>query len=208
MISDLPEGIVEIISRPNKSNCYQLNIPSFVGGDTHVTPDPHVTRGVTPRSPGGDAQVTSRGDAQVTQNRNGTVNEPSEEPNPPTPLTDSAFEKFWAAFPGRRKVDKKKCATWWSRHVKTGDVEKVMAGLESWKASPDWKKNGGEYVPMPYTWLNNERWEVVIVEGDPHAGEPPTWDNTEPDKETNLKGWQMWNQDRMVGAKPGWRKYT
>lgn len=94
-----------------------------------------------------------------------TVIEPSLNHNPPTPHVDddesiAAFILFWEIYPGRRKVDKKKCLRWWVNNVKPADRRPLMDGLNEWLASPEWKKNGGEFVPMPYTWLNNRRWET------------------------------------------------
>lgn len=45
------------------------------------------------------------------------------------------------------------------------NIEKVfpvmMQALGRQKASADWQKDGGQYIPLPTTWLNGERWEDV-----------------------------------------------
>lgn len=47
-VSSLVEqGLLEVRERPGTSNMYRI-----LGGDTHVTPDTHVTGGVTPTSGG------------------------------------------------------------------------------------------------------------------------------------------------------------
>lgn len=56
-------------------------------------------------------------------------------------------------------------------------IEKVfpvmMQALEKQKASADWQKANGQYIPNPSTWLNGERWEdVEQVEVQPPASGP------------------------------------
>ena len=34
-----------------------------------------------------------------------------------------------------------------------------MTALEAQKKSLQWSKEGGQYIPNPTTWLNQERWE-------------------------------------------------
>ena len=34
-----------------------------------------------------------------------------------------------------------------------------MTALDCQCKQPDWKKNGGQFIPHPSTWLNNRRWE-------------------------------------------------
>jgi hypothetical protein len=33
-----------------------------------------------------------------------------------------------------------------------------MNGLDASKNSKQWVKDGGQFIPHPTTWLNNERW--------------------------------------------------
>lgn len=70
------------------------------------------------------------------------------------------FSKFWKAYP--RKRDKAKAQR---AFLKIKNIEKVfpvmMQALEKQKASADWQKDGGQFIPYPTTWLNGERWEDV-----------------------------------------------
>jgi len=38
-----------------------------------------------------------------------------------------------------------------------------MTGLKRWKASEQWTKDGGRYIPHPTTWLNREGWNDAIA---------------------------------------------
>ena len=35
----------------------------------------------------------------------------------------------------------------------------MIVAIERQKKSNDWKKDNGQFIPLPYTWLNGERWE-------------------------------------------------
>jgi hypothetical protein len=90
-----------------------------------------------------------------------------------------------------------------SQKMTVNDAERIG----SWLKSQAWRSQ----IDLFTAEKERGAWEMA---GKPsgqtnglHAGEAPTWDNTEPDRESNPKGWAMWNQDRMVGAKVGWRKY-
>lgn len=71
-----------------------------------------------------------------------------------------AFLVFWEAYPAsHRKVGKADSWRVWRRH-KLGPprMDRLMAALEEDRASPDWVKNGGEFIPTPAAWLNKQRW--------------------------------------------------
>lgn len=71
---------------------------------------------------------------------------------------DAAFDSFWAAYP--RKVNKAAAKKAWEKAAKEKDVpSKIHAALIWQVVSPDWKKEGGKFIPHPSTYLNNRRWE-------------------------------------------------
>lgn len=43
------------------------------------------------------------------------------------------------------------------------DLATMMAGLTRWKASDQWTKNDGQFIPPPATWLNREGWNDAIT---------------------------------------------
>ena len=77
---------------------------------------------------------------------------------------EQKFEKFWEAYP--KKIAKKAVLQKW-KNLKVDDVlfESIMKGLEAWKQSQQWMKDGGQYIPNPTTFLNQERWNDEITEG-------------------------------------------
>lgn len=68
------------------------------------------------------------------------------------------FDKFWTEYP--RKVAKVKAKkTWESLKPTDGVFEDIMRALHRQKQSEQWRKDGGQYIPHPTTWLNQRRWE-------------------------------------------------
>lgn len=68
------------------------------------------------------------------------------------------FGTFWKAYP--RKIKKKKAYQVWMKLSPDKQlISEIMAGLENWRKSEEWKKNNGQYIPHPPTWLNDRRWE-------------------------------------------------
>lgn len=68
------------------------------------------------------------------------------------------FLRFWDSYP--RKVDKQKALKAWKKLSPDGALCRIIAAtLEEQKRSPQWRKDGGSYIPYPSTWLNGRRWE-------------------------------------------------
>lgn len=82
----------------------------------------------------------------------------------------SSFDLFWKAYP--RKQDKKTAALRWKNaKVTASRFKQVMAALEQDKASEQWTKERGRFVPLPATWINARRWEDEVgADGKPRAG--------------------------------------
>lgn len=82
----------------------------------------------------------------------------------------SRFALFWSSWPnGPRKTAKKQCLAKWISQGCEADADRVMAALEWFKASEQWVKDGGAFVPMPMTWLNRRSWEIEIPKGKPQS---------------------------------------
>lgn len=70
------------------------------------------------------------------------------------------FEAFWAAYPGPRRIDKADAFRRWKGILGRGvAVADLMAGLQAWRISADWRKDDGAYICAPSVWLNKQRWE-------------------------------------------------
>ena len=64
------------------------------------------------------------------------------------------FLQFWASYP--KKVGKDAALRTW--RTKKPPLDKCLATLRWQIISDQWKKEGGQYIPMPATWINQGRW--------------------------------------------------
>lgn len=76
------------------------------------------------------------------------------------------FESFWNAYP--RKQKKKETAKAFAKlGITKPQLETILEDLQNRKQSADWLKDGGQFIPLPTSYLNAERWNdepVVVVE--------------------------------------------
>lgn len=83
--------------------------------------------------------------------------EPSVNHHEPPILCDG-FAEFWNQYP--KKVAKPQALKAWKKIKPAGQIlADLMAALEKQKASADWRKDGGQFIPHPASWLNGRRWE-------------------------------------------------
>ncbi len=72
--------------------------------------------------------------------------------------TDVLFDRFWNAYP--KKKGKESARRAWDKLRPDVALCRVMAeALERQKRSREWRKEGGQFIPYPATWLNGRRWE-------------------------------------------------
>lgn len=71
---------------------------------------------------------------------------------------EQAFNEFWTLYP--KKVNKKGAFTSFKRikHLKE-ELPLILAAVERFKASKDWQKDNGQFIPHPQTFINQERWK-------------------------------------------------
>lgn len=94
-------------------------------------------------------------------------------PKPPKGRTDAEFAEFWNAYP--TKVGKQPARKAFDK-VKV-PVKTLVDAIERQKCSSQWSKDGGQYIPNPATWLNQQRWEDILPEA-----EKPSGMDTDPDQ--------------------------
>ena len=71
------------------------------------------------------------------------------------------FDMFWNAYP--RKIGKQKCINWFQQHkVDTNLVNKMINAINNQKATEQWLKDAGRFIPHPYTWLNRGGWDDEV----------------------------------------------
>ena len=83
-------------------------------------------------------------------------------------LFESEFDRFWAEYP--RKVAKSKAKAAFEKVMQKGvSIEALLGALRIQKLSTQWTKDGGQFIPHPTTWLNQERWEDEVDGGSNHG---------------------------------------
>lgn len=78
--------------------------------------------------------------------------------NPPIPPFggNGQFEQFYKQYPRKKQPLRARKA--FEKAIKISPLQEILSGLERAKASPDWQKNNGEFIPYPATWLNAGGW--------------------------------------------------
>lgn len=73
------------------------------------------------------------------------------------------FNEFYGLYP--RKVKKQDVKKWFQKNKPSNELfSSMMHSLEQFRASKDWQKDGGQFIPYPSTWLNQKRWEDEDIE--------------------------------------------
>jgi len=80
--------------------------------------------------------------------------EPEPEPEEKYKPIRAGFEEFWKAYP--KKKSKGHAQSAWNKVV--CDLQTILETVERQKLTPDWNKEGGQFIPNPATWLNGKRW--------------------------------------------------
>lgn len=73
------------------------------------------------------------------------------------------FLEFWKIYPKKTGKD----AAWRAWRARNGSRPKIEIILETIKIqskSPQWNKDGGQFIPNPSTWINQGRWEDEVNE--------------------------------------------
>lgn len=72
------------------------------------------------------------------------------------------FDKFYKNYP--KKVQKQNVKKWFKKNNPNDELFNIiMNKLEEFKQSNNWKKDNGQYIPYPTTWLNQKRWEDETI---------------------------------------------
>lgn len=72
------------------------------------------------------------------------------------------FDAFWNAYPKDRRHGKYESQVAWRKLRPTAaTIARIMQSLAAWKASADWCKEGGKFIPWPQKFLGRRRWEEI-----------------------------------------------
>jgi uncharacterized protein YdaU (DUF1376 family) len=130
------------------------------------------------QSPGhatGNAKANATGNAQGNATPMATKNQEPRTSKPPKPPEgDYGFPEFWSAYP--RKDAKATALASWMKLKPDDELRgKIVAHVAERAKSKDWTKDGGQFVPMASTFINQRRWEDEVASSDDQF-----WSNVEP----------------------------
>ena len=73
------------------------------------------------------------------------------------------FIEFWAIYP--KKVGKGNAHTAWLKikpKITRPVLEKITASVQAYMKTPQWKKDNGQFIPHPATFINQRRWDDEV----------------------------------------------
>jgi len=76
------------------------------------------------------------------------------------------FVEFWTVYP--KKTGKGAAHNSWNKikpKVSRETADKIIASVRAYAQTQQWKKENGQYIPNPATFLNQRRWEDEIKGG-------------------------------------------
>lgn len=104
---------------------------------------------------------------------------------------EEKFNIFWSKYPKRVGKEKAKKAFF---KICLDDVvfSKILDALEKFKNTSDWKKDKGQFIPYPASWINQKRWEDEF-EVDINSNQTISNDiDPEVEKRFNMKAGEMY----------------
>jgi hypothetical protein len=80
------------------------------------------------------------------------------------------FESFWQVYPN--KSGKGKAFEEWQKARRNGmpPLEEILKAIETQERTTQWLKDGGQFIPLPATWLHQRRWDDAPCPTDPFKG--------------------------------------
>lgn len=105
---------------------------------------------------------------QINTNKQNTkkINTPYNPPKGGGEDLEEKFKKFWEEYP--KKVSKGNAEKWFKKHKPTNElVDLMIEKIKQLKETEQWKKDKGQFIPYPATWLNAKGWEDEILETKP-----------------------------------------
>jgi len=76
----------------------------------------------------------------------------------PRPELNGTFVQFWSAYPKKEAKGRAEKA-WIKINPDESLTGMIVAAVERAKSSEKWSEDGGRYIPLPATFLNDRRWE-------------------------------------------------
>ena len=74
------------------------------------------------------------------------------------------FESFWCLYPEGRKTNRFRAQSEWATvRLSLPPQNELESALQAFKASPEWKRESGKFIPSPHVFLSERRWQDAPV---------------------------------------------
>lgn len=80
----------------------------------------------------------------------------------PNKLADH-FDEFWNEYPKARRINKKKCLSYWKNNKLDAQADLIINNLKN-QVAKQYRHTEDRFIPHAYTYLNGERWTDPIIE--------------------------------------------
>lgn len=92
----------------------------------------------------------------------------------------TGFDLFWSTFP--RKIGKGAAELAWKKLKPDATLQaQILQAVKAQCKSEQWRRDQGQFIPHPATWLNGKRWEDEVEVKIAHD-KPPVMYKTLPDR--------------------------
>jgi hypothetical protein len=102
--------------------------------------------------------------------------------------SETEFDVFWREYP--KKVGKGAAKKAFEKAIEKASIETLVTAVRRQKCGAQWTEDNGRYIPMPSTWLNQERWE----DEDEFSFIPPSIFDAPQKTESHDPGWEDWEE--------------
>jgi hypothetical protein len=145
-VTNLVANLENVYRKRGRNIPQKPSLPVSVTESTTSNPEIHITATEIPQS------KAKHSIAPLTpQKGNG---------NGPTYSDD--FLSFWSAYP--RRVGKGAAWKAWMKSNGKPPLEEIIQAIKRQQSTDQWRKDGGQYIPNPSTWINQRRWEDEIFD--------------------------------------------
>ena len=101
-------------------------------------------------------------DSNATQDTLPKTQDTVHKKKPQDKPADLLFDEFWKAYPKKQGKDLAK-TSFVKRKVSKELLQQMLQAIEQQKSTDQWKKESGQFIPAPATWLNQGRWQDEIT---------------------------------------------
>ena len=146
------------ISNLQKCGYIYISIEENYKRKIYIVPLKENLKGVSKKFEGGikkNLKGVSKKFEDNNTSTNNTLNNKNEYKNNANAL-DDGFELFWNEYPKHKGKPVAEKA--FNKAIKKIDIDTMLEAIRKQKQSAQWKKENGQYIPYPATWLNQERW--------------------------------------------------